>query len=309
MTRVSKLNTLYKQSKIMDFNNESKLIFFSDCHRGDNSISDEFAHNQTIYLHALDYYYENGYTYLEVGDGDELWEHKNFDHIREAHSEIYMELKKFHDVKRFYYFTGNHNVEFSKMKNVERKLYNFFDEYTEKQMTLFEGIETYESLILKHKESGAEIFVLHGHQGELFNDYLWMFSMFTLRYIWRYLHIIGFKNPSSPAKNKHKRHIVEKKLSRWIVENKKILLAGHTHRPKFPLPGDVPYFNDGCCIHPRNITGIEILNGEILMVDWRIRPNADGSLKIERKISRGPIKIEEYWNKMESIKYEEPEEH
>lgn len=301
-----RLNKLYDESKSVTFNNDSKFIFLSDCHRGDNSISDEFAHNQTIYLHALNYYFSEGYTYFEVGDGDELWEHNKFSLIREAHSDVYMKLKEFHDANRFYYFIGNHNVEFSKMRNVEKKLYYFFDEYTEQHRTLFEGIETYESLILKHEESGSEIFVIHGHQGELFNDYLWIIAMLMLRYVWRYLHIIGFKNPSSPAKNKHKRHKVEKKLSKWIVANKKILLAGHTHRPKFPLPGDVPYFNDGCCIHPRNITGIEIVNGEIMMVDWRIRTDAYGVLKIEKKVNRGPIKLEDYWKQIQDVEYKEP---
>jgi UDP-2,3-diacylglucosamine pyrophosphatase LpxH len=300
MTRERRLNKILKTAKKIPFNKNSKLVFLSDCHRGDNSISDEFAHNQNIYYHAMEYYYKEGYTYIEVGDGDELWEHKHFSDIRRAHSDIYMQLKRLYEEGRFYYLIGNHNVELKKAVNVEKKLFEFFDEYTEQQRDLFKNIETYESLLLEYEENDESIFVVHGHQGELFNDYLWRFSMFTMRYIWRYLHIIGFRNPASPAKNLHKRHKVEKKLTNWIVENQQVLIAGHTHRPKFPLPGDVPYFNDGCCVHPRNITGLEILNGEIMLIDWRIRPDEKGRLSIERNVVRGPEPLERYWESLKN---------
>ncbi|MBC7961132.1 MAG: serine/threonine protein phosphatase, partial [Vallitaleaceae bacterium] len=48
------------------------------------------------------------------------------------------------------------------------------------------------------------------------------------------------------------------------------------------------------CIHPRGITGIEIVKGEIMLVDWRIRPNDEGELRISKKIIRGPEPIINY---------------
>jgi hypothetical protein len=60
------------------FDDSSKFIFFSDCHRGDNSWADNFSPNQLLMFHALTYYYDQGYTYIEVGDGDELWENRDF---------------------------------------------------------------------------------------------------------------------------------------------------------------------------------------------------------------------------------------
>ena len=68
-----RLSKAYQNAKIEYFDKHSKYIFFSDCHRGDDSVSDEFARNQIILLHALNYYYNHGYTYVEVGDGDEMW--------------------------------------------------------------------------------------------------------------------------------------------------------------------------------------------------------------------------------------------
>jgi len=45
-------------------------MFFSDCHRSNGSHSDEFTKNRNTYLFALEYYYKNGFTYVEAGDGD-----------------------------------------------------------------------------------------------------------------------------------------------------------------------------------------------------------------------------------------------
>jgi hypothetical protein len=74
MKTEQRLTRAYKKAKIEYFDNQSKYVFFSDVHRGDDSVSDEFARNQNIYLHALNYYYKEGYVYIEAGDGDELWE-------------------------------------------------------------------------------------------------------------------------------------------------------------------------------------------------------------------------------------------
>ena len=58
-----------------------KLIVMSDMHRGDGSGADDFAQNSLIYRCALEYYLENGFTYIELGDAEELWESDNFDQI------------------------------------------------------------------------------------------------------------------------------------------------------------------------------------------------------------------------------------
>jgi len=51
-----RLNQAYQNAKVLEFDDTSRLIFFSDCHRGDNSLSDEFARNQAIYQYAMAYY-------------------------------------------------------------------------------------------------------------------------------------------------------------------------------------------------------------------------------------------------------------
>ena len=74
MSSDSRLSRAYSNAKIIDFDDTSKFILFSDCHRGDNSFADDFANNRNIYFHALKFYHSEGFDYCELGDGDELWE-------------------------------------------------------------------------------------------------------------------------------------------------------------------------------------------------------------------------------------------
>ncbi|MBI9013173.1 MAG: metallophosphoesterase family protein [Clostridiales bacterium] len=281
-----KLSHALKNAKKIPIDDQTKIIMFSDIHRGDNSLSDDFAHNQTLYRYALEHYYKEGFTYIELGDGDELWEHKHFRHIRYAHSDIFLLLKKFYDDHRFEMIYGNHNMEFKYRSSVKRNLYQYKDEFTDTIEPLFPGIKVLESIVLEHESK--DILLIHGHQGDFTNDQLWMGNRFFLRYFWRFMHIVGFRNPASPAKNIHHRHTLEKRYSKWIRENNQMLIMGHTHRPKFSEIGELPYFNTGTCVHPRNITGIEICEDKIQMVEWKIGICDDGVLQVQRRVSRGP---------------------
>ena len=119
------LTKAYKDAAVEYFDKNSKYVIFSDIHRGDDSVSDEFARNQAIFLHVLNYYYKNGYIYVEAGDGDELWEHKNFKHIRLAHKDVFIAMKKFFDGGRLRLIYGNHNIFLKNMDYVRENYYQF----------------------------------------------------------------------------------------------------------------------------------------------------------------------------------------
>ena len=70
-----------------------------------------------------------------------------------------------------------------------------------------------------------------------------------------------------------------------------MIIAGHTHRPRFPEPTELPYFNDGSCVHPRSITGIEIENMCISLIKWHTISKKDGTLQIIKTILEGPQDI------------------
>ena len=118
--------------------------------------------------------------------------------------------------------------------------------------------------------------------------------MFTSKYFWRFLHSLGATNPSSPVKNLHKQHRIEKNFSKWIQKNAIPIICGHTHRFKFPRSNETPYFNIGCGVYPASITAIEIENGLIQLVSWRVVPDSDGVLQVIRNVLRGPEPVEKF---------------
>jgi predicted phosphodiesterase len=90
---------------------------------------------------------------------------------------------------------------------------------------------------------------------------------------------------------------VERRIKKWIADNgNKITIVGHTHRPRFPKPNQnaLNLFNDGSCVHPRNITGIEIENGKISLVKWSIDTNNDGVLQIVKEYIETPVDLISY---------------
>ena len=92
------------------------------------------------------------------------------------------------------------------------------------------------------------------------------------------------------GKSYRKANRVERKLEKWVEKREISLISGHTHRPRLSkkLPG---YFNTGSCVHPRCITAIEIADGELLLVKWRVIVSEDQSLKVRKEIMDGPVKL------------------
>jgi hypothetical protein len=188
---------------------------------------------------------------------------------------------------------GNHNLQMKNRAYLEKNYYKAHDDVSDTEEDLFPGMTAHESLILVHRNTGQEIFVFHGHQGDTINDQLWFLSFLMIRFFWRFMHILGVKYAASPAKNKNRRHKVERSISRWNIMHESIMLiCGHTHRPKFAKFGEPAYFNTGCCIHPRGITCLELIYGDICLVSWRTQSRKDGTLYIKRTVLQGPDPIE-----------------
>ncbi|MDT0556371.1 serine/threonine protein phosphatase [Patiriisocius hiemis] len=295
MSSKTRITNAYKNAKRISFNDASKFIVFSDCHRGDNSFADDFANNRNVYFHALKHYYNSGYTYCELGDGDELWENLEFKSILEAHKNVFEVLQLFFKEGRLYRLLGNHDMVYRNQKYVEKHLYSYFDKVTGKDKPLFPNVTFNEGLVLEHEETKQEIFMMHGHQADWWNYRGWKFNRFMVRALWRQLQIFGIGDPTSPAKNFKELIKVERRTKRWIIENKNTFtITGHTHRPRFPEPGDIAYFNDGSCVHPRSITGLEIEKGTISLIKWQIATTESGTLKVIRVLLEGPQKISDY---------------
>ncbi|WP_109682001.1 metallophosphoesterase family protein [Xanthomarina spongicola] len=290
-----RLDKAYKEAKTIYFDDSSKFILFSDCHRGDNSFADDFANNRNIYFHALKHYYAEGFQYCEIGDGDELWENTSFQPIFEAHKNVYLLMKLFHDQNRLHMIWGNHDMVYRNPNYVEKHLSTYFDPKLEKDVDLFCNLKYHEGIILNHKDSKQKLFLTHGHQADWWNYTFWKFSRFMVRVLWKPLNVMGIADPTSPAKNYKELIKVERRTKKWIIENNNLItIVGHTHRPRFPNPGDIAFFNDGSCVHPRSITGLEIENGEISLIKWYVDTTENGTLQIVRLLLEGPRKLVDY---------------
>ena len=270
---LKRLDEVWEKAPVITFHNNSKFVIMSDCHRGTANWGDNFAPNQHLFFAALNYYYKNGYSYIELGDGDELWENRSMEQIVRAHSDAFWLMSEFYKKNRFLMIYGNHDI--CKMKK-----------------DFFPGLQVMEGVRLRYECNGKELFLTHGHQGDLLNDTLWWLGRFLVRYVWRPLELFGLHDPTDAGKSYEKANRVEKKLEKWVEERQRILVTGHTHRSRMPkeLPG---YFNTGSCVHPRCITALEISDGEIYLVKWAVYVMADNLLRVERILLDGPVKLVE----------------
>lgn len=291
----NRLSKVFESAQEILFDDSSRIVIMSDCHRGGGNWSDNFLSNKSIYNAALNFYYDNNYTYIELGDGDELWENNKLQDIIRVHSDVFVKLSHFYKNGRLFFVYGNHDMVKKNPVFVKNYMNYFINELDGRLVSLFKNIKIHEGLILKHRLSKFEILLTHGHQADIFNDKLWRLSSFLVKYLWKNLELIGFKDLISAAKNHKKQKAVGKRLAEWASKNKKLIIAGHTHRPTFPDIGESTYFNSGCCVHPHGITVIEIAGGKIALVKWHIKTRNNGTLFVDREIIAGPRKLSDYY--------------
>jgi len=286
MSYSERISEAFRHAPEIPFDDSSRIVLMSDCHRGDGSWTDSFAANRNLFLAALSEYNRDRFTYIELGDGEELWEGTDFSEISKLYKDVYALLARFYRDGRLYLLYGNHDMERSDPEYVKK--------YFEPD---FPGIEMHEGIVLRHVSGKYRICLLHGHQADYFNDKLWKLSRFLVRYVWTPLESWGVNDPTSASQNSSKKDKVESRLSRWADEQGAILIAGHTHRPVFSMPGEGLYFNDGSCIHREYITAIELKDGAISLVKWSHKVGRDGKIYVGRDVLYGPSKISEYFEK------------
>jgi len=282
---------LEKNRKRFDLNPRTRMVLFSDLHRGVGDWADDFMHNSLVTASALEYYHREGFTYVELGDGDELYENRRLSSVVRAHGKIFRLLDAFHREGRLCYIIGNHNLQMGNRRWREKALKRARDHIS----GLFEGLETFESALL-----GERIFLFHGHQGDFLNDTMAPVGRRLVRCFWRPLqNVFGWRDPTSPAHRVTKRNKIEQAILEWARERKIVAVAGHTHRPMFlslskqqRTAGEKPepyYFNCGSGVHPRCVTCLEVREMTIALVKWHITADpANGMrLKVERQVLPG----------------------
>jgi len=214
-----------KKGMIIKFDiHKDKFIILSDQHKGARDGADIFALAEKNYLSALEYYLKNHFFYINLGDSEELWENLFITVKRHNKATFNME-KKFLLQKAFIKIFGNHDLYWD---NDPLAAINLKKIYGQK-------VAIYEGLVLKTTidKKELEIYMTHGHQGDLQSDGNW-FSKWFVSDIWApfqsYLRI----NPNTPANNNQLKTAHNRMMYQWSSKRKNMLLiTGHTHQPVF----------------------------------------------------------------------------
>ena len=86
-----------------------KFIIFSDQHKGRRNGADDFLTNEENYLGALDYYGLKGFHFISLGDSEELWEN-TLTAVRKAHQPSFQKEARFIPNNAFIKIFGNHDL-------------------------------------------------------------------------------------------------------------------------------------------------------------------------------------------------------
>jgi len=170
MSSFERISKVFATASHLPFDNSSKLILMSDCHRGDGNWEDTFAPNQNLYYSALYHYYLHDYIYIELGDGDELWKNRKFLDITKIHNHVFGLLNKFYEKDRLYLLYGNHDMVKRNKKWIKKNFFTYTNIQANRIVPLCKGIKIHNGLLLDYTVTGDKILLLHGHQADFWCD-------------------------------------------------------------------------------------------------------------------------------------------
>lgn len=201
-----------------------KFVILSDQHKGARDGADVFAKASKNYLCALEYYYKHRFFYINLGDSEELWENL-FITVKRHNKATFEAEKKFIHRNQFIKIFGNHDLYWDNDPLAQFNLQKIYGQ----------NVSIYEGAILRTaiNKKRLEIYMTHGHQGDLQSDGN-CFSKWFVSDIWgpfqAYLRI----NPNTPANNDELKTIHNQMMYEWSSKQKNMLLiTGHTHQPVF----------------------------------------------------------------------------
>ena len=200
MSYSSRLTHAFQNAPVLPLGPCSRYVLISDCHRGSGTWGDNFLKNQNLYFTALKHYYAQGYTYIELGDGDELWENRRMSQIIEIHSNVFWLLSLFYRQGRLYLLYGNHDMEKKRPGYSDQVCGSYFCTDAQCHQSLFPGLTFYEGVILEQRGQGQRLYLTHGHQADPLNSTFWRLARFLVRYFWQPLEHFGVLDPTSAAK-------------------------------------------------------------------------------------------------------------
>ncbi|GGI25866.1 metallophosphoesterase [Pedobacter mendelii] len=213
-----------KRGEIFEVKPDDKFIIFSDQHKGARDFSDDFALAEKNYLQALAYYNNENYKYINLGDSEELWENL-MESVIKHNKKTFDAEKLFINRNAFTKIFGNHDLYWDNDPLSQFNLKRIYDKV----------IRIYEGAILRFyfNNKPFDVFLTHGHQGDLQSDGNW-FSKWFVSTIWAPLQAYLKINPNTPAYDNQLKTVHNSLMYSWVSEQKNMaLITGHTHQPVF----------------------------------------------------------------------------
>jgi len=213
-----------KRGLVFEITEADKFIILSDQHKGARDYADDFALAEINYLAALDYYNKAQFHYINLGDSEELWENL-LESIIKHNKQTFEKEKLFINRKAFTKIFGNHDLYWD---NDPLASFNLNRIYGQK-VSVYEGV----ILKIKFQTSMLNIFLTHGHQGDLQSDGNW-FSKWFVSTIWAPVQSYLQINPNTPAYDNQLKTAHNSLMYSWQSEQRNTaLITGHTHQPVF----------------------------------------------------------------------------
>jgi len=213
-----------KRGPVLQISTEDKIVILSDQHKGARDYADDFALAEKNYLKALEHYNGENFRYINLGDSEELWENL-LESVIKHNKSTFEKEKAFIARNAFIKIFGNHDLYWD---NDPLAGFNLGRIYGNK-------IPIYEGAILKIAINGTvlNIFLTHGHQGDLQSDGNW-FSKWFVSTIWAPLQAYLQINPNTPAYDNQLKTAHNTLMYSWMAARTNIvLITGHTHQPVF----------------------------------------------------------------------------
>ncbi|SDE77903.1 Calcineurin-like phosphoesterase superfamily domain-containing protein [Mucilaginibacter pineti] len=214
-----------KKGLVIPFNSQTdSYIILSDQHKGARDDMDIFALAEKNYLTALDHYDNEKFFYINLGDSEELWENL-FITIKRHNKATFDAEKRFIKRKAFLKIFGNHDLYWDNDPLAIPGLMQIYGE----------AIKIYEGAILQTtiNKKPLNIYMTHGHQGDLQSDGNW-FSKWFVSDIWAPLQAYLKINPNTPANNDQLKTDHNRIMYEWSsTREHTLLITGHTHQPVF----------------------------------------------------------------------------
>ena len=247
-----------KKGVVLTLKENSRIIVFSDQHRGRKNGADDFMKAEGSYLLALEHYFQNKFQFISLGDSEELWENL-LSQVKKNNALTFEAEKKFVLQDRFFKIFGNHDLYWDNSPIATQQLKTIYG----KKLRVFEGvileIEDKKQLAIGNMQSTTKtnypsvqkkksatddeslpidncpltIFLTHGHQGDASSDGNW-FSKFFVANSWASLQSylrVNFNTPAYDEDLKTSHNLI---MYEWSAKyNDLVLITGHTHQPVF----------------------------------------------------------------------------